>query len=320
MRHIPVLFEETLRLLNVKAGGVYLDMTLGGFGHGSEICRRIGPEGTYIGLDRDESAVEAGRQKANAFPNRCVIEHADFRDFANVLERAGIRSLDGALMDLGISSIQLDDPTRGFSFQQDGPLDMRMDQSRGINAAQIVNEYSEDALSSLIRDYGEERYHSRIANSIVRERKQRPILTTFQLAHLIDETVPKKGRTPGRNVATRTFQALRIEANGELDGLGQTVESVCGMLKEEGRLCAISFHSLEDREVKSALASLAKGCTCPKDFPVCVCGKKPSVKILTKKPVTAGEEEIKANPRSRSARLRGAEKLSTHIENGELIE
>lgn len=306
------MYEECIEGLAVRKDGIYMDMTVGGFGHGRGICEKLSPSGMYIGFDLDGEAlkrVEAGREGLE-----CGIRlfHDNFHNFGQHLDEAGIDTIDGCLADLGVSSFQIDEADRGFSFMKDGPLDMRMDQTSGMSAADIVNEYSADELSRIFREYGEEKFARNIAVNIVKARAEKPIGTTSELVEIVKRSIPAKFRENShKNCATRVFQSLRIETNGELEGLYETLASVVDRLRPGGRLCVISFHSLEDRIVKQVFADKAKGCTCPKDFPICVCGNKPKIKILTRSALQASEKEVEDNPRSRSAKLRICEKLET---------
>jgi len=312
--HLPVLLNECLDGLNIKADGIYLDCTLGGAGHSSEILKRL-TAGTLIGIDRDADAIEAATARMGAIdaPARFVPLRGNFHDAPALLNQAGIASgLDGILIDLGVSSHQLDVRQRGFSYHDDAPLDMRMDQSQALTAAEIVNTWPEDALNRVFRDYGEEKWARQIARVICDRRRSEPILRTGQLVNIIDAAIPKKFRQgDGSHPARRAFQALRIAVNDELEPLEPSLRALTGLLNPGGRLCVITFHSLEDRIVKNTFRSLADPCTCPKSFPVCVCGKKPTVKLVTRKPITASPEELERNPRSRSASLRILEKLRT---------
>ena len=311
--HLPVLLNECLDGLDIQPTGVYLDCTLGGAGHSSEILKRLDAGGTLVGIGRDVDAIEAATARIEALraPGRFVALRGNFHDAPALLEEAKIdRSLDGILIDLGVSSHQLDVRERGFSYHDDAPLDMRMDQSQALCARDIVNGWSEDELNRILRDYGEEKWARQIARVICDRRKQTPVETTSQLVDIVDAAIPKKFRQgDGSHPARRTFQALRIAVNDELEPLEPALRTLVGLLAPGGRLCVITFHSLEDRIVKNAFRSMADPCTCPKSFPVCVCGKKPTVKLITRKPVTASAEELEQNPRARSASLRIAEKL-----------
>lgn len=310
--HIPVLLNECLDGLAIRKTGAYLDCTLGGGGHSSEIFKRLGEGGVLASIDRDDEALAAAtpRVQACCAGGRFVPIKGNFHDAKQLLSENGIEQLSGALMDLGVSSHQFDDAARGFSYRADAPLDMRMDQTAGQTAADIVNTYSEKDLTRILYDWAEEKWAARIAKFIVDTRKDSPILTTGQLVELIDRAIPKKVREKdGSHPARKTFQALRIEVNDELRPLEQAISDIVNLLAPGGRIAVIAFHSLEDRIVKNAFRTLADPCTCPKSFPVCVCGKKPQVRIVTKKPIVAGDEELALNPRARSATLRVAEKI-----------
>ena len=311
--HLPVLLNECLDGLAIKPGGAYLDCTLGGAGHSSEILKRLGEGGLLVGIDRDADAIEAASARLSAVdsPARFVALRGNFHDAPALLASAGIdRALDGILIDLGVSSHQLDVRERGFSYHDDAPLDMRMDREQALSALEIVNQWSEDDLNRILRDFGEEKWARQIARVICDRRKEAPVETTSQLVAIIDAAIPKKFRQgDGSHPARRTFQALRIAVNDELTPLEPALRALAGLLIPGGRLCVITFHSLEDRIVKNTFRNMADPCTCPKSFPVCVCGKKPVVKPITRKPVTASAEELERNPRSRSASLRIVEKL-----------
>ena len=311
--HLPVLLSECLEGLNIRPDGAYLDCTLGGAGHSGEILKRLGPNGLLVGIDRDAEAIEAARARLDVVPSpgRFACLRGNFHDAPALLAAAKIdRGLDGILIDLGVSSHQLDVRERGFSYHDDAPLDMRMDQSQALSAREIVNTWSEDELNRVLRDYGEEKWARQIARVICDRRADAPIERTGQLVSIVDAAIPKKLRErDGSHPARRTFQALRIAVNDELDPLEPALRALAGLLNPGGRLCVITFHSLEDRIVKNTFRNMADPCTCPKSFPVCVCGKKPVVKLITRKPITASAEELEMNPRSRSASLRVAEKL-----------
>ena len=311
--HLPVLLDECLEGLRIRPNGAYLDCTLGGGGHSSEILRRLGEGGALTGIDRDADAIEAATARLAAVdsPARFTALRGNFHDAPALLASAGIApELDGILIDLGVSSHQLDVRERGFSYHDDAPLDMRMDRSQALSAHEIVNAWSEDELNRILRDYGEEKWARQIARVICDRRREAPIETTSQLVSIIDAAIPKKFRAgDGSHPARRTFQALRIAVNDELEPLEPTLRALADLLRPGGRLCVITFHSLEDRIVKNTFRSLADPCTCPKSFPVCVCGKKPVVKLVTRKPITASPEELERNPRARSASLRVVEKL-----------
>lgn len=311
-KHKPVLFEEAIESLDIKAGGTYLDGTLGGAGHSLGILGKL-DGGTLIGIDQDEEALKVAGERlkeANADgKNKLLLIHGNFRYMAELLKKRGFGSVDGILLDIGVSSYQLDEGERGFSYQQDAPLDMRMDRSRELDAAAIVNTYGEKEIRDIISDYGEENWAARIASFIIRAREEGPIETTGQLVDIIKAAIPAQARREGPHPAKRTFQALRIAVNDELGALEDALDSAVELLKPGGRISVITFHSLEDRIVKNEFQSREKPCTCPPSFPVCVCGKKPELRIITRKPVLPSEEELEANPRSRSAKLRTAEKL-----------
>ena len=310
--HLPVLLNECLEGLNIRPDGVYLDCTLGGAGHSSEIYRRLNG-GMLIGIDRDADAIDAAADRINAIESvgRFIALRGNFHDAPALLDSAGVSSgLDGILVDLGVSSHQLDVRERGFSYHDDAPLDMRMDQDQALSARDIVNTWSEDELNRILRDYGEEKWARQIARVICDRRREQPIDRTRQLVSIIDAAIPKKFRQgDGSHPARRTFQALRIAVNDELEPLGPCLRALVGLLNPGGRLCVITFHSLEDRIVKNTFRDLADPCICPKSFPVCVCGRKPVVRLVTRRPVTASSEELEQNPRSRSASLRIVEKL-----------
>ncbi len=306
---MPVLPAEVLRFLSPKPGRIYLDGTLGGAGHASLILEASTPDGVLIGLDRDEAALAAARDRLAPFGARVRLFHRNFAELADLLAELGIAGIDGFLLDLGVSSHQLDSGERGFSFQQDAPLDMRMDTGKGETAAELVNGLPEEELIRVIREYGEERWAKRIASFIVRARAEAPIETTLQLTDLIKGAIPRGAWEERLHPATRTFQALRIAVNDELGSLERGLTAGLSLLKSGGRGVVISFHSLEDRIVKNTFRTLARGCTCPKDFPRCVCGTVPLVRVLTGKPVMAADSEVAINPRARSAKLRAVEKL-----------
>lgn len=309
-KHKPVLLTECLEGLRIRPDGVYVDGTLGGGGHSSEIARRL-TTGTLIGIDRDMDAIRAAEARVReATPPGAAFRalHGNFHDAKALLQSAGIEKIDGALLDLGVSSYQLDNRARGFSYQADAPLDMRMDASQPFSARELVNEWPEKDIARVIREYGEENWAAQIARVLCDRRKRAPIETTLQLVDVIDAAIPKKVRArDGSHPARRTFQALRIAVNDELKPLEQALDDFASLLKPGGRLCVIAFHSLEDRVVKTTFHRLANPCTCPPSFPVCVCGKTPTVRLITRKPITASETELEENPRARSATLRIAE-------------
>jgi 16S rRNA (cytosine1402-N4)-methyltransferase len=306
--HFSVMLNEVIEGLNIKEDGIYVDGTLGGAGHSVEIIKKLS-KGMLIGIDQDQDALKFARQKLNEYSSNFILVHSNFSKIATILEDLEYEAVDGVLLDLGVSSYQLDTPERGFSYNHDAPLDMRMDVSTGITAAEIVNEYSHEELSRIIREYGEDRWHHRIAEFIVQERSIKPIETTFDLVEVIKKAVPKGARRDGPHPAKRTFQAIRIEVNNELKIIENTIKQTIAKLKPGGRMAVISFHSLEDRIVKHTFKELTIGCICPPEFPVCMCDHKPEVKIITRKPIVPGMKELEFNSRSRSAKLRIAEKL-----------
>ena len=306
--HAPVMPDECISNLDIKEDGIYVDGTIGGGGHSSLICSRLSEKGTLIGIDRDMDALDASRKRLSEFKCTKHFVQSNYSGIKRVLEELGISGIDGALLDLGVSSFQLDNPERGFSYMNDAPLDMSMDQNSGFTAGDVVNTYSEKELAKIIRDYGEERWATRIAAFVVRARKEKNIETTGELVQIIKNAIPASARRDGPHPAKRTFQAIRIEVNDELGQLKRAVTDFIDVLAPGGRLAIITFHSLEDRIVKEAFNKRANPCTCPPELPVCVCGKVADVKKITKKPVTPGDEETETNPRSRSAKLRVLEK------------
>lgn len=306
--HVPVLLNETIGHLNIKENGIYVDCTLGGGGHSLEILKRLSKDGRLIGIDQDRDALKAAGERLKNYENFIPV-HDNFHNITNILEELKIDKVDGILADLGVSSYQLDEPSRGFSYMHDAPLDMRMNRDSSFSAFDVVNGYDEEKLYHVIRDYGEERFAKRIAKFIAERRQEKAINTTFELVEIIKAAVPARFRREGPHPAKRTFQAIRIEVNKELQILNGTIEDSVDKLKTGGRICIITFHSLEDRIVKNKYRQLQNPCTCPKDLPICVCGKKPKIKIITRKPIEASSEELEYNPRSRSAKLRVAEKI-----------
>ncbi len=306
--HVSVLLEECIQGLAIKPDGIYVDGTLGGAGHSSRIAAKL-TTGRLIGIDRDNVALEAAAERLRPFEDRVTLVHANFCDVDQALQGLGIDKVDGILLDLGVSSPQLDDGQRGFSYMTDAPLDMRMNGEDIRDARQIVNTWSYEELKRILYDYGEERFAPRIAAAICRRREQAPIETTLELVDVIKSAMPASALREKQHPAKRSFQAIRIAVNDELGAVETVMKKAVPLLNPGGRLAVITFHSLEDRIVKNAMAEAAKGCTCPPSFPVCVCGKKPQVRIVTRKPIVSGEEELERNPRARSAKLRICEKL-----------
>lgn len=306
--HRPVLLKQCVEALNIKPDGIYVDGTLGRAGHSREIAKRL-THGRLICIDRDQAALDAAPGRLEGLMDRVTLVHGNFGDLTEILDRLSIETVDGMLFDLGVSSPQLDDASRGFSYMQDAPLDMRMDRSSALSAYEVVNRWPEEELKRILWRYGEERYAPAIARAVAQRRAEKPIETTLELVDVIKGAMPPAALREKQHPAKRSFQAIRIAVNDELGAVERMVGSAVPRLKVGGRLAVISFHSLEDRIVKTGLAEFAKGCTCPPDFPVCVCGKKPQIKLIPRKPIVADEEELKENPRARSAKLRVAEKL-----------
>lgn len=306
--HKPVLFDECMQALGIKPDGVYVDGTAGGGGHSSGIAERL-TTGRLIAIDQDAAAIQAAGERLAVYGDRVMLVRDNFKNVDDVLDSLDIQHIDGILLDLGVSSYQLDTAERGFSYNADAPLDMKMDRRRALSAYNVVNEYSVDRLRRILYDYGEERFAPRIAAAIVARRQQAPIETTGQLVDIIKGAIPAAAREGGHHPAKRSFQAIRIEVNGELDVIEPALRAAVARLNPGGRAAVITFHSLEDRLVKQTFASLAEGCTCPKDFPVCVCGKRPVIRRVSSKPILPSERELADNPRARSAKLRVAEKL-----------
>ena len=307
--HYSVLLAETVDSLNIKPGGVYVDCTLGGAGHSARILEKMGGDGKLVGIDRDEYAIQKASQRLEKYKDNILLIKGNFCDAPKLLSENGIHKIDGVVADLGVSSFQLDNADRGFSYMHDAPLDMRMSRQDKLSAYDVVNGYEEKELSRIINLFGEERFASKIAYNICRTREKQPIKTTAELAEVVKNSIPAKNRADGPHPAKRTFQAIRIEVNGELDVIDKMILGLFPMLESGGRMVVITFHSLEDRIVKHTFAELAKGCECPPDFPVCVCGKKPQGVVVTKKPILPSEQELEENPRSRSAKLRVCEKI-----------
>ena len=302
------MLDECLEALAIKPDGIYLDGTLGRAGHSLEIVKRL-TTGRLIGIDRDETAIAAAQERLADYADRVTLVHSNFDRVGEILDELGIDGADGMLFDLGVSSPQLDDAERGFSYRHDAPLDMRMDRTAALCAREVVNEWSYEELRRILFAYGEERYAPLIAKHIVQKREEAPIETTLQLAQIIKAAMPPSALREKQHPAKRSFQAIRIAVNGELDALPPMLEAAADKLHTGGRLAVISFHSLEDRVIKQTMQALATGCTCPPNFPVCVCGKKPKMKLISRKPIVSGEAELAYNPRARSAKLRVAEKL-----------
>ncbi len=307
-KHKSVLLDETISNLNIKPDGIYVDGTLGGGGHSYEIASRLTEGGRLIGIDQDADAICAAGERLKEFSDRVTIVRNNYCNMADVLDELGISKVNGIILDLGVSSYQLDTAERGFTYKTDAPLDMRMDRRQSVTAKNIVNEYSEFDLYRIIRDYGEDKFAKNIAKHIVAARQVKPIETTFELNDIIKAAIPMKCRISGGHPAKKTFQAIRIELNHELDVLENSIDTMIERLDAGGRLCIITFHSLEDRIVKTRFKNNENPCTCPPDFPVCVCGKKPKGKVITRKPILPSEEELKENKRSKSAKLRVFEK------------
>lgn len=303
--HKSVLLEEVIENLNIKPDGIYVDGTLGGAGHSLEVAKRLTEGGRLIGIDQDADAIEAARERLSGYEDRVTIVRNNYCNMKQELQKLGIDHVDGILLDLGVSSFQLDTPKRGFTYmEEDAPLDMRMDQRNDLTARDIVNGYSERELYRIIKDFGEDRFAKNIAKHIVAAREQKSIETTGELTEIIRASIPKKVQATGGHPAKRTFQAIRIELNRELEVLQDTLDEMIDLLNEDGRICIITFHSLEDRVVKTIFKKNENPCTCPSDFPVCVCGKKSKGKVITRKPILPGEEELEGNSRSKSAKLR----------------
>ena len=306
--HVSVLLEECIQALNIRPDGIYVDGTLGGAGHSSRIAAEL-TTGRLIGIDRDPVALKAAGERLASFAGNVTLVHSNFCEIARVLDDLGIQAVDGILLDLGVSSPQLDDGERGFSYMVDAPLDMRMNNGDSLTAQTVVNNWSYEELKKILYEYGEERYAPQIASAICRRREAAPIRTTLELVDVIRSAMPPAALREKQHPAKRSFQAIRIAVNDELNAVAQVMEAAIPRLNPGGRLAVITFHSLEDRIVKNAMAAASKGCTCPPSFPVCVCGKKPQVKLISRKPIVSGDEELARNPRARSAKLRVCEKI-----------
>lgn len=307
-KHIPILLDKVIDGLKIKKDGIYVDGTLGGAGHSIEIVKRL-DKGKLIGIDQDTDALDKASQVLKDHKDKVVLVHDNYKNIHNILKDLGIEKVDGIFIDIGVSSYQLDQASRGFSYHNDAPLDMRMDRSKEFSAKDIVNKYSKEEIEEILLKYGEESWAKRIAEFILEERKTGPINTTLELVDVIKKAIPKRVRMEGAHPARKTFQALRIEVNGELDILEESIDLMVSLLKPGGRIAIITFHSLEDRIVKEKFKYLFKDCICPKEIPICKCDKKREIKIITRKPIVADEEEVKINKRSRSAKLRIAEKI-----------
>ena len=310
--HRSVLLDECIEGLNIKPDGIYLDGTLGRAGHSREIVKRL-TTGRLICVDRDDAALEAAKTRLADWMDRVTLVHSNFDKVSDILDDLGLKGIDGMLFDLGVSSPQLDDGSRGFSYMADAPLDMRMDRSEGLTAADVVNGYDQNELRRILLQYGEERYAPLIAAAIVRRRSEKPIETTLELVDIIKSAMPGKALREKQHPAKRSFQAIRIAVNDELASVERMIRGAVPKLNKGGRLAVITFHSLEDRIVKTGMAEFAKGCTCPPDFPVCVCGKTPDIKLVSRKPILPTDQEVEENPRARSAKLRVAEKLKDPV-------
>ncbi|MCI8631733.1 MAG: 16S rRNA (cytosine(1402)-N(4))-methyltransferase RsmH [Firmicutes bacterium] len=308
-KHTSVLLRECVDSLNIKPGGIYVDGTLGGGGHSSAICEKLSASGLLIGIDRDKDALNAAEKRLLPYKCRKLFVQSNYADIKNILRKNGIESIDGATLDLGVSSFQLDNKDRGFSYMQKAPLDMRMNRDDSLSAYDVVNGYSEKELAEIIKKYGEEKWSQRIASFIVKARADKPVEDTEELVDIIKRAIPASARREGPHPAKRTFQAIRIEVNDELGQLEKAAEEFCDVLVSGGRFAVITFHSLEDRIIKDTFARRANPCICPKDFPVCVCGRTADIKKVTGKPIVPSPEETEENPRARSAKLRVAEKI-----------
>lgn len=307
--HVSVLLDECIENLNIKPDGVYVDCTMGGAGHSKEIVKRLSNKGLFIGFDQDKNAIETAKERLKDYSDRVKFIHSNFENIKEELEKIDIYKIDGVLADLGVSSHQLDEKDRGFSYMQDAPLDMRMDIRKDFSAYDVVNTYSEEELARIIKEYGEDNWAKRIAKFIVEKRQEKEIETTGELVDIIKSAIPKKARIDGPHPAKRTFQAIRIEVNNELSVINKMIRDAVSIMNEGGRICIITFHSLEDRIVKNEFKELALDCICPPHFLMCKCDKESLVKVITRKPILPSEEETNENPRSRSAKLRVAERI-----------
>lgn len=308
-KHVPIMLQECIDGLNINPDGIYVDATLGGAGHSSEIAKRLSKNGTLIGIDKDATAIEVSRQRLSKFDCNVILVNDDYKNLLEILKENNIEKIDGLLADLGVSSYQLDEASRGFSYSKDAPLDMRMNQNQSLTAYTVVNTYSEKELLKILYEYGEENFAKSIVRNILKERSEKPIQTTSELVKIIEKSVPSKLLHKGGSVAKKTFQAIRIEVNSELENLKSVLNDMIDCLKPEGRLCIITFHSLEDRLVKNCFSENSTGCICPKSLPICVCNHKPIIELINKKPIIPSQNEIENNSRSTSSKLRIAKKL-----------
>ena len=308
-KHVPIMLQECIDGLNINPDGIYVDATLGGAGHSSEIAKRLSKNGTLIGIDKDATAIEVSRQRLSKFDCNVILVNDDYKNLLEILKENNIEKIDGLLADLGVSSYQLDEVSRGFSYSKDAPLDMRMNQNQSLTAYTVVNTYSEKELLKILYEYGEENFAKSIVRNILKERSEKPIQTTGELVKIIEKSVPSKLLHKGGSVAKKTFQAIRIEVNSELENLKSVLNDMIDCLKPEGRLCIITFHSLEDRLVKNCFSENSTGCICPKSLPICVCNHKPIIELINKKPIIPSQNEIENNSRSTSSKLRIAKKL-----------
>ena len=308
-KHVPIMLQECIDGLNINPDGIYVDATLGGAGHSSEIVKRLSKNGTLIGIDKDATAIEVSRQRLSKFDCNVILVNDDYKNLLEILKENNIEKIDGLLADLGVSSYQLDEASRGFSYSKDAPLDMRMNQNQSLTAYTVVNTYSEKELLKILYEYGEENFAKSIVRNILKERSEKPIQTTGELVKIIEKSVPSKLLHKGGSVAKKTFQAIRIEVNSELENLKSVLNDMIDCLKPEGRLCIITFHSLEDRLVKNCFSENSTGCICPKSLPICVCNHKPIIELINKKPIIPSQNEIENNSRSTSSKLRIAKKL-----------
>ncbi|MBR4003381.1 MAG: 16S rRNA (cytosine(1402)-N(4))-methyltransferase RsmH [Clostridia bacterium] len=308
-KHVPIMLDECINNLNINPDGVYVDATLGGAGHSSEIAKRLSSKGTLIGIDKDATAIKVSGERLAKYNCNVILVNDDYKNLLNILKDNNIEKIDGLLADLGVSSYQLDEVERGFSYSKDAPLDMRMNQNQSLTAKEVVNNYSEKELLKILYEYGEENFAKSIVRNILKAREEKPITTTGELVKIIEKSFPAKLLHKGGSVCKKTFQAIRIEVNSELENLKSVLNDMIECLKPKGRLCIITFHSLEDRLVKNCFTENSTGCICPKSFPICVCNHKPIVKLINKKPIVPSENEQKVNSRSTSSKLRVAEKI-----------